>query len=178
MIFSLKHQDFVIVIHVLGKKIDSQQGRSSSILILIFYSAFWCLKHFQDYTIHVMRKPVYAICEQQRCRSACASTPSYQHLCFRCLDSIIPLLAIAEISRPYLPSEAQQADLSLNWSETKKKGFLVTWLILCEPCQSTTWGPSKRSRNTTWLAEDGLSHVNSTRSREQIIIFFQGQKPW
>ena len=22
---------------------------------------------------HIMRKPVYAICEQQRCRSACAS---------------------------------------------------------------------------------------------------------
>ena len=30
--------------------------------------------------IHVMRKPVYAICEQQRPRSACASAQSVQHL--------------------------------------------------------------------------------------------------
>ena len=30
---------------------------------------------------HIMRKPVYAICEQQRRRSACASTQSDQHLC-------------------------------------------------------------------------------------------------
>ena len=29
-----------------------------------------------------MRKPVYAICEQQRCRSACAFAQSDQHLCF------------------------------------------------------------------------------------------------
>ena len=30
---------------------------------------------------HVMRKPVLTICEQQRCRSACASTQSDQRLC-------------------------------------------------------------------------------------------------
>ena len=28
-----------------------------------------------------MRKPVYAICEQQRPRSTCASAQSYQHFC-------------------------------------------------------------------------------------------------
>ena len=31
---------------------------------------------------HVMRKPVLVICEQQRCRSACTSVQSVQHLCF------------------------------------------------------------------------------------------------
>ena len=30
---------------------------------------------------HFMRNPVYAICEQQRCRSACASALSDQHFC-------------------------------------------------------------------------------------------------
>ena len=30
---------------------------------------------------HIMRKPVYARCEQQRCRSACASVQSDQRLC-------------------------------------------------------------------------------------------------
>ena len=43
---------------------------------------------------HVMRKPVYAICEQQRCRSACASAQSDQHLCC----CIISLVSISEIS--------------------------------------------------------------------------------
>ena len=32
-------------------------------------------------TSNVMRRPVLAICEQQRCRSACASALSDQHLC-------------------------------------------------------------------------------------------------
>ena len=48
----------------------------------------------------------------------------------RCLDSTIPLLAIAEISRPYLVSLAEQAGLSLTWSKIPKKGFLVTRPIM------------------------------------------------
>ena len=47
----------------------------------------------------------------------------------RCLDSIISLLDIAEISSLYQVSEAEQASLSLNWLQTPKTGFLVTWLI-------------------------------------------------
>ena len=31
---------------------------------------------------HVIRKPIYAICEQHRSRSACTSVQSDQHLCF------------------------------------------------------------------------------------------------
>ena len=34
------------------------------------------------YLSRVMRKPIYAICEQQMRRSACASAESDQHLCF------------------------------------------------------------------------------------------------
>ena len=48
----------------------------------------------------------------------------------RCLDSIIPLFAIAEISRLQLASVAEQAGLSLTWSQTPKTGFLVPRLIL------------------------------------------------
>ena len=75
-----------------------------------------------------MRKPVYAICEQQRRRSACAFVQSDQHLVVRCLDSIIPLVSISEISSLYLASLVAQAGLSLLWSKTLKTGFLVTWL--------------------------------------------------
>ena len=45
----------------------------------------------------------------------------------RCLDSIISLLAIAEISRPELVSSTEQAGLSLTWSYIPKTGFIVTW---------------------------------------------------
>ena len=62
------------------------------------------------------------------------------HLCslisafvVRCLDSIIPLLAIAEISRVQLVSVAEQASLSLTWSQTVKTGFLMTRLNYISP---------------------------------------------
>ena len=42
---------------------------------------------------HVIGKPVYAICEQQRRRSSPIST-----FVVRCLDSIISLVSISEIS--------------------------------------------------------------------------------
>ena len=45
-----------------------------------------------------------------------------------CLDSIISLLAIAKISRLNVVSVAEQAGLSLTWSQPPKTGFLVTWL--------------------------------------------------
>ena len=56
---------------------------------------------------HVMRKPVYAICKQQRHRS----------------------VSVSKISSPYLTSVAVQAGLSLPWSQIPKAGFLMTWLI-------------------------------------------------
>ena len=34
-----------------------------------------------DKMSHVMRKPAFAICKQQSCRSACTSLQSDQHLC-------------------------------------------------------------------------------------------------
>ena len=44
----------------------------------------------------------------------------------RCFDSIIPVVAMYEISRLQLASVAEQAGLSLTWSQTPKTGFLVT----------------------------------------------------
>ena len=73
-----------------------------------------------------MRKPVLAICKQQRCRSACAGLINTFVVCY--LDNIIPILAIVEISRLLLVPVAEQAGLSLTWSETPKTGFFMTWL--------------------------------------------------
>ena len=69
-----------------------------------------------------MRKLVYAICDKQR-RSLIRA------FVVRCLDSIIPLVPISEISSLYLAAEAEQSGLSLTWSQTPKTGFLVMRLI-------------------------------------------------
>ena len=47
-----------------------------------------------------------------------------------CLDSVIPLVSISEISNLCRVSVAAQAGSSLPWLQTPEKGFLVTRLIL------------------------------------------------
>ena len=42
--------------------------------------------------------------------------------------AIIPLLVISENFKPLASFEVEQADLSLNWSQAPKTGFLVTRL--------------------------------------------------
>ena len=64
-----------------------------------------------------------------------ADQPAHPHslisaFVVHCLDSIIPLLAIAENSRPKPVSVAEQTNLSLTSSPIPKTGFLVMWLIL------------------------------------------------
>ena len=58
------------------------------------------------------------------------------HLCslistfvVRCLDSIISLVSITELSSLWLVTAAEQAGLSLTWSKTEETGFLVMRLI-------------------------------------------------
>ena len=70
-----------------------------------------------------MRKPVYAICKQQRRRSACASTQSDSAFVVHCLDSIIALVSISKILSLYLASVAALASLSLPWSQTPEDRF-------------------------------------------------------
>ena len=70
---------------------------------------------------------------------------------FRCLDSIIPLVPISEISNLYLASVAAQAGLSLPWSQTPKTGFLVTRIrMIC--CQlyiiKLLWASSRKKPTT------------------------------
>ena len=69
-----------------------------------------------------MRKPVYAIDEQQRFRSDCASTQSGQQF-FHCFDSIIPIVAKPKISSFSLVSVAEQTGLSLTRLHTTDDRF-------------------------------------------------------
>ena len=68
-----------------------------------------------------MRKPVYVICEQQRCKSACANLSST--FVVLCLNSIISLVSISEISSLLLVSAAEQAGSSLTWSQALEDRF-------------------------------------------------------
>ena len=58
-----------------------------------------CLTTVRKNNSLVMRKSVFAICKQQKCRSACASTQSVSTLVVHCIDSVISLVSISEISR-------------------------------------------------------------------------------
>ena len=59
-----------------------------------------------------MTKPVYAICEQQRSRSACASRQfQVSNFVIHCLDRHLNVVVISKIT-----SVAEQAGLSLTWS--------------------------------------------------------------
>ena len=69
----------------------------------------------------VMIKPAYAICKQQRCRSACTSAQSDQRLCWS-------LPRLYNISSFYFCFCSWAAGLSLTWSKLPKTGFLMMWL--------------------------------------------------
>ena len=49
---------------------------------------------------------------------------------FRCLDSIIPLVSVFEISSPCLAIVTAQTGFCITWSQTPKTGFLVMRLII------------------------------------------------
>ena len=58
----------------------------------------------------------------------------------RCLDSIMPLVSVYEISSLWLASVTEQAGLSLEWSQTPKTGFLVTRLGYMDTNVPKLWG--------------------------------------
>ena len=72
----------------------------------------------------VMRKPPFCICENKDADQLRGYREADQRLCFRYIDSTIPLLSKSEMS-----SVAVQPSLCGTWSETLKTGFLTTRLI-------------------------------------------------
>ena len=76
-----------------------------------------------------MRKPAVCICENKDADQLRGNREADQRLCFRYLDSTIPLLPKFAISKIYLSLEAVQPGLCRTWSETPKTGFLKTRLI-------------------------------------------------
>ena len=103
-----------------------------------------------------------------RRRSACASAQSDQHLRFRCLDSIIPLVSKSEISSLYLASVVAQPVWVLPGRNPAKTGFLVTRLKFTYHLQSVVY---------LWLSKSILlsnstlfHHCDSNKWQRQLNI--------
>ena len=85
-----------------------------------------------------MRKPAFCKCENKDADQLRSNCTADQRLCFRYIDSTIPLLSKSEILSLYPSSVVVQLGLCQTWSETTKTGFLTTRLILKE-IQQEIW---------------------------------------
>ena len=66
-----------------------------------------------------MRKPTFCICENKDADQLRGDREADQRLCFRYIDSTIPILSKSEISNLYPSSVAVQPGLCRTWSETR-----------------------------------------------------------
>ena len=76
-----------------------------------------------------MRKPAFCICENKDADQLRGNHEADQRLCFRYIDSTIPLLPKYEISSFWPSCVVLQPGLCQTWSESPKTGFLTTRLI-------------------------------------------------
>ena len=78
-----------------------------------------------------MKKPAFCICKNKGADQLCVNRKTDQRLCFRYIDSAIPLLSKTEMSSLQPSSVALQPGLCRTESETPETGFVVTRLISC-----------------------------------------------
>ena len=69
------------------------------------------------------------ICKNKAADQPCRNCTADQRLCFRSIDSALPLLLIDEISRFSPALEIEQAGLCRSWSETQIIEFHMQRLI-------------------------------------------------
>ena len=84
-----------------------------------------------------MKKTVFSICENKDADQLRGNREADQRLCFRYIDSTIPLLSKSGISSLWPSSVAVQPGLCRTWSETPKTGFFTTRLKY-RPCIVST----------------------------------------
>ena len=82
----------------------------------------------EDKMSRVVRKPAFCICENKDADQLRGNREADQHLCFRYIESTIPLLPKSEILSFYPSSVIAQPGLCRTCSETLKTGFLITRL--------------------------------------------------
>ena len=73
-----------------------------------------------------MRKPAFSICKNKGADQLLSNCAADQRLCFRHIDSTIPLVPKSETSSLWPSSVVVQPGLCWTWMETPKTGFLMT----------------------------------------------------
>ena len=81
----------------------------------------------------VVRKPAFCISENKDADQLRGNREADQRLCFRYIDSTIPLFSKLEISSLYASRVVVEPGLCGTWSETPETGFITTRLI-CLTC--------------------------------------------
>ena len=76
-----------------------------------------------------MRKPAFCLCENKDADQLRRNREADQRLCFRYIDSTVPLLPKYEISSLWPYSVAVQPGLCQTWLEIPKTHFLTRRLI-------------------------------------------------
>ena len=76
-----------------------------------------------------MRKPAFSIAKNKAADQLHGKRAADQHLCFRYIDSTIPLLPKSEFSSLQPSSVAVLHGLCPTWSETQRTVFLMLRLI-------------------------------------------------
>ena len=85
-----------------------------------------------------MRKPAFCICENKDADQLRGNREADQRLCFRYINSTIPLLPNHEISSLKPSCVCVQPGLCRTWSETSKTGFLTSRLNFTRTVDSKT----------------------------------------
>ena len=82
-------------------------------------------------------KPAFCICENKNPDQLSSNSAFDLRLCFRNIDSTIPLLRKSEISSLQPSSVVVQPDLCRSWMETLETSFLMKQLIYEPRCEKT-----------------------------------------
>ena len=96
-------------------------SRDADIMCMVRRMVLKCMKN--DNLSRVMKKPTFYICENKDAGQLRGDREADQRLCFRYIDSTIPLLSKSEISSLLPSSVAVQPGLCRTWSETRTLVF-------------------------------------------------------
>ena len=138
-----------------------------------------------------MRKPVYAICQQQRSRSDCSSAQSDQHHFVLCLDCIIPILSKIKMSRlllvsgwagrfeSYLVANPRRQVFSWHGSYHKNDKHYIVWSecsLVCIYTPYMIWAAAWQNQRKGMCAQRRLrSAWASAQSDQSLCWAFNGK---
>ena len=101
---------------------DPDQEEQSDLGLHCFPRSLWHVNDF-NHMSRFMRKPMFCICENKDADQLRGYREADERLCFRYIDSTIPLLSIFKILSFYPSSVAVQPGLCRTRSETRMLVF-------------------------------------------------------